>query len=656
MVVPSRSSLQDTVPRQEPVQQPQQQQHPHLLLLRPHHHHHHQHQHSNNISIGSNSNLTTKPYRDGKTKLIPPPHQNNNRRRCNQHSQHDPFDQLDQFEQHGPFDQAGQPDPLDPLNPFDLPNQHHQHDCDPHRRRPSRSQRSSFPLLSKTATDTRESWKTKWESNHDRPTSKRPLRSRGFPDPLNTISCPDRSAPARSAASVFIHPAPSAPLPVRRTTRQSHHLPVAIDADAQQHAAGGPVVVSPGSPERLPVGETDTISWPSLPNGAPLIPERRLLRSHDGCSRSKSELAMYFPNYEQMISLEPPKSEFLTGETPVILLDDLTESPLPSSPTTSPLPVRKLLRSPNPTINSSPSPFGNPCLRLHGCEVISPPELEFPTETDPLDDAIYTKAHRRIERQEKQLRNIERERAQHEKVQLERLLDELQGHDWLRVMGVSGITETEKKLYEPKRALFVREVTALIEKFRVWKEEEKRRKTEKELVLLDNDADVQMDAETDLELAEEDPHSPLAGLSPQPMVKKGEADGDVHPTSTDLPNTRDPSGVIDVDAWAARQLHQEARSSVTRTRKSDESSRLPFPAALCSPPPPPQPFTSFYSKRYLRDAAICHYRRGRTRTAFGVPIPEMEEREFQLPPDILTPDAINSCMRKRRRLKRERRS
>lgn len=67
-------------------------------------------------------------------------------------------------------------------------------------------------------------------------------------------------------------------------------------------------MVSPGSPERLPVGETDTISRPSLPNGAPLIPERRLLRSHDGCSRSKSELAMYFPNYEQMISLEPPKS------------------------------------------------------------------------------------------------------------------------------------------------------------------------------------------------------------------------------------------------------------------------------------------------------------------------------------------------------------
>jgi hypothetical protein len=315
MVVPSRSSLQDTVPRQESVQPQQPQQHlSHLLLLRPHHHNHHQYQHNNNISSHNNLNppqsqpsrrsghSTTKPYRDGKTKLIPPPRHNNNRCRRNKHSQHDPYDQL---EEHDPFDQSSQP----PLDPFDPPNQHHQRDCDPHRRRPSRPQR---PLISsKTAADTREdrSWKkARWESN--RPTSKRPLRSRDFPDPLTTISCPDLSAPARSrttsAPSVFIHPAHPA-LPVRRITRQSHHLPVAIDADAQQHA--GPALLgSPGSPRRSSVGDTDTISRPSLPNGAALVPERRLLRSHDGGSRSKSELAMYFPNYEQMISLELPKS------------------------------------------------------------------------------------------------------------------------------------------------------------------------------------------------------------------------------------------------------------------------------------------------------------------------------------------------------------
>ena len=34
-------------------------------------------------------------------------------------------------------------------------------------------------------------------------------------------------------------------------------------------------------------------------------PEKRSLRSHDGGSRSRTELSTYFHNYEQMISLEP---------------------------------------------------------------------------------------------------------------------------------------------------------------------------------------------------------------------------------------------------------------------------------------------------------------------------------------------------------------
>jgi len=33
--------------------------------------------------------------------------------------------------------------------------------------------------------------------------------------------------------------------------------------------------------------------------------DKRSLRSHDGGSRSKSELAQYFPNYDELISIEP---------------------------------------------------------------------------------------------------------------------------------------------------------------------------------------------------------------------------------------------------------------------------------------------------------------------------------------------------------------
>ena len=39
----------------------------------------------------------------------------------------------------------------------------------------------------------------------------------------------------------------------------------------------------------------------------PLANDTRTLRSQDGGSRSKSELSMYFTNYEQMLSLEPAK-------------------------------------------------------------------------------------------------------------------------------------------------------------------------------------------------------------------------------------------------------------------------------------------------------------------------------------------------------------
>lgn len=33
--------------------------------------------------------------------------------------------------------------------------------------------------------------------------------------------------------------------------------------------------------------------------------EKRSLRSHDGGSRSKSELALYFPNYDELVSIDP---------------------------------------------------------------------------------------------------------------------------------------------------------------------------------------------------------------------------------------------------------------------------------------------------------------------------------------------------------------
>ena len=46
-------------------------------------------------------------------------------------------------------------------------------------------------------------------------------------------------------------------------------------------------------------------------NGTAVVPpkvDKRSLRSQDGASRSKSELALYFPNYDELVSIEPKES------------------------------------------------------------------------------------------------------------------------------------------------------------------------------------------------------------------------------------------------------------------------------------------------------------------------------------------------------------
>lgn len=284
-------------------------------------------------------------------------------------------------------------------------------------------------------------------------------------------------------------------------------------------------------------------------------------------------------------------SELLTGNTVIKLADDLTE---PVSATLNP---------------GADAPFGNPLVNLHHCEAITLPEPK--TKEDPLNDEHYFKAHRRHERQEKQLRNIERDRAQHEKQTLDRLLDELKSQDWLRVLGIAGrsLPEQEKKLYEPKRDYFIAEISAVLQKFRIWKEEEKRRKLDK-----DKPTSFHSDAAESAHAKDQD-----AGETPPD----------------------------DVDALAARQLLQEARSATAGKRpKSKPEPELP------PPPDPLKPFTSFYAKTHLREQAMSGNRKGRAQLAFGRPIPEVAEKDFQLPADILTPEAIKDCQRKRRRMKR----
>lgn len=476
---------------------------------------------------------------------------------------------------------------------------------------------------------------------------------RESPDPLDIIS----PVPTKTNSQPRKTPTTSTPTSTTRSTRRSRpQQSVASEADAQKP----PEQTSSRRKAISTNFQTETQSQPKQQpaHHSPAAPEqRRSLRSKDSNSRLRSELASYFCNYEQILSLDPPKTVGpLTENTTIELINDLTE------------PLTTIQSS----ASDSESPFGNPLLQLHDCEKISLPEPEPEptsgaapgdgTEEDPLNEGYYFRAHRRMERQEKQLRNIERERAQHEKMQLERLLDELKGHDWLRVMGITGVQEHEKKLYEPKRDYFMKEISNLIEKFRIWKEEEKRRKLAKDKPLSPSTAPTSRDRTTSQKRKFSD-RTPDTAPTPN-----GTVPSDAESESDDEPP--DPS---DVDAWAAHQLQQEARSATAgkRPKPSTEPARrrksyskktstalhVPAPAVAlakpATPPPPDKPFTSFYAKPHLRDAALSPHRKGRVRLAFGHPIPKMEVREFQPPADILTPEAIDSCRRKRRRMRRE---
>ena len=324
---------------------------------------------------------------------------------------------------------------------------------------------------------------------------------------------------------------------------------------------------------------------------------------------------------------------------------------------TKPASLSKLTLAP-----SGPPKRGRPAFKNIKTVPVAPPTIEWPEETfttlnnatrvdlsavthrgrkstkDPLDDSVYIKVHAKEERKEKQLRNIEKERAMHEKVQLERLLDGLKGHDWLRVMGISGITDGEKKAYEPKRDHLIGEVRMLLEKFRLWKEEEKRRKVEKEETMEDDEdeEDEEEDEEND-ELAA-DGYDEIEGAAQNRPRKR----------DRDEFSDGDPPDYSDVDASAARQLHMEAiLATKARAAQAPPKHRAPKPT------PDQSPITSFYEKPYMRAAAIGKHRRsGRSRMAFGQPIPDLEERPFELPGDVKTTEAVLESGRRMRRGRR----
>lgn len=274
---------------------------------------------------------------------------------------------------------------------------------------------------------------------------------------------------------------------------------------------------------------------------------------------------------------------------------------------------------------------------------------------DPLPDAYYEPAHKKAERLEKSIRNTEKGRAQHEKDQIIRLLNELQGHDWLRTMGVSGVTESRKKKFEPARDHFIKGCQAILDKFRIWTQEEKRRKLVRERALAEEREETEEketnadDEEEEQEEEQEEEDLDEDENEDDEMADVGAEDDNMSEAASD----GDPPDYSDVDA-SARQLHDEAMARARYASSSSKRSRGE------PPPKSPEPymakeFTSFFSKRHQRDAALNKSRRrGRTVVAWGHAVPDMMECDFDLPEEYRDMQTLKAHERQKRRERRQR--
>ena len=299
-------------------------------------------------------------------------------------------------------------------------------------------------------------------------------------------------------------------------------------------------------------------------------------------------------------------------------------------------------------------------------------EVQYKNSTlvDPLPDSVFEPSHKRAERLERSIRNSEKGRAQHEKDQIIRLLEGLQGPDWLRVMGVSGITESRKKTFEPAREHFVKGCRAILEKFRTWNLEEKRRKLERDRQLAEQahkDEDIEDEEEEqadddeeeegdDAAEDEEDPEEDVEeegeeqeAAASDEEAEEGDEEGDAEADQASQAATSDASS-------PAKQLREEALARSRLSKAADKSSKKP--QATVRPTPPqqqeaPTEFKSFFSKKHERDGALSHNRRtGRKVLAWGHPIPEVPEADFVLPEAYRDDETMRSRARKKRRDKR----
>ncbi|KAH6650217.1 something about silencing, SAS, complex subunit 4-domain-containing protein [Chaetomium tenue] len=409
------------------------------------------------------------------------------------------------------------------------------------------------------------------------------------------------------------------------------------------------------------------------PNEADTIVQGRKLRSQE-VVRHKSELSSYFPEYDEIIGNDPKETHIVNLDTPIIIIPDTTSQP--NTNTTSPhLPPHAQHQHDYPTRSYGDSLYTDLC----DAHRVSFSYLNPTPTSDPLPDSLFAPAHKKAERSERSVRNTEIGRAQHERNQVARLLNGLRGHDWLRVLGVSGVTETKKRAFEPARDHFIRGCEGILDKFRRFTREEKRRRAEmlgrRQAFLSGGEESVGKESAETEESEEE--KSVEVGRHEQQQQQQGAESGEQETEHADE---------SDVDAYIAKQLREEALAAASKKRRAKAGGKAaaakrasaergkaaatkaaggkvcPTKAtattALSSSSQPPadkdpRENVSLFRKRYQRDAALSTDRRkGRKVLAWGELLPEMETAEFQLPGEVRDDPDFRLPPRKRGRSSR----
>lgn len=455
-------------------------------------------------------------------------------------------------------------------------------------------------------------------------------------NPPTTRPQPQQPKPARSAAI-------AAPTASRRKTTPPRPATTAVAKKAAPAPTAGSKTQDGLTKHKEKVANGLKHELNRLQVGSAVIKDQgRKLRSQE-TTRFKSDLSAYFPDYDEVIGNDPKEHHLLNAEKPILVA--------PSLPTAIPTAGPAYITSTNPKRGFGDSLFGD----LWDSQRIDFSFLETQrkskTPDDPLPNAAFEPAHRKLERNERSDRNAEKMRAQHEKDQIIRLLDGLQGHDWLRIMGVSGITQSRKKTFEPARDYFIKGCQAILDKFRRWAAEEKHRKQkQKDHAKAEARRLTPQHDEAGADNAEGKMVDDVQDeVSVQHEIPDSEAEGE-----DDLKDV-DPPDDSDVEASIAKQLRDEALAAAKKKTRRGRRATPQLP-----PPPPPEKgpakeMTSFFQKKYLRDAALSRGRRkGRKVLAWGHPIPDMDEKEFELPEHVRDTELMKAHERKTRLRKRAR--